>query len=210
MKAKPLSYWLELLDHPDPSARAEAADELRKYETDDIVKRLSELLADSDREVREVAIDSLGRIGFRNPTAIEVLVAALLSESQHIRDRAADRLSEILPDPASTLPLLLVPLGEADPSFHETIGRIVDELEHTEMVVLPEIEKFLKSGRKNERLGAIRAIVFIKAYSEWRLGLLNDISEDPDADIREAVELAVRAIREQPWYDGYEEGKWPE
>jgi HEAT repeat protein len=92
---------IERLKHEDKQVRMEAAYGLGVTggdATDDVCLALADALKDPDRDVRQLAAESLGKIGLIAKPAFSALIQTLQDEDQFVRLHAAYALSLI--DPA--------------------------------------------------------------------------------------------------------------
>lgn len=92
-------YWgetvLEELESPSPEIRYEAARACGELALRQAVPRLLDMLLDSDREIQEVAIWSLGQIGGkRAKQALQLLIQQ--EEDEELSEAAEDALGELL------------------------------------------------------------------------------------------------------------------
>jgi HEAT repeat protein len=85
-------YVRQQLDSEDPEMRYEAARAAGELELEDAVPGLARLALDSDREIKEVAIWSLGEIGSREATRV---LERLATEAKRLGD---DDLLEAIED----------------------------------------------------------------------------------------------------------------
>jgi len=201
-KGKPLSYWLDLLKHPDAGARAEAADVLRRAPIDESVPRLQDALNDPEPEVREVAADALGEIcSGGTESAARILAAALVHPCPRVRRKASHGLEFFDSDPSVILPGILQALATEVQEVQREAGNVLDTIEGTEMEVFPRLELILRDGHREQRIGAIRGLVFIEAYTDWRLEMLSEIDDAGDQVIRREMDTAREKIQQQPFED---------
>ena len=84
---------LEELVAPDPEMRFEAVRAAGELEYGPAVRRLGELLEDTDEEIQQMAVWSLGQIG--GDKARQLLTLVLESDAEHLHEEAEDALAEL-------------------------------------------------------------------------------------------------------------------
>lgn len=119
---KPVSYWLRYVADPDPLHRRLGAHTLGLIGAEagpDAVAALTAALDDPKNFVRIWAAAALASVDSSQGRAFAVLLAGLHDEQSFVRSLSAwhlGRLSAILPDKESTVPLLQQLLQDDDPS----------------------------------------------------------------------------------------------
>ncbi len=113
LEGPPPSALIAALDSPYDSIRSEAAGIIGKFSEglDPVLPTLLRMCErDESREVRSACHLAL-RFAKITPVAVPVLINALRSPNRHVRFRAADCLSRIVPRPVEVVPAL-IPLVE--------------------------------------------------------------------------------------------------
>lgn len=110
-----LTRLLETLSAPAPVMRRETAFVLGELGGETAISALGQLTADSNADVRLIAVDALAKIG--GPQAVQILIQATRDDSELVRARAVHALGRLA-------------LGEEGPeieAIRETLARIREE-----------------------------------------------------------------------------------
>jgi beta-lactamase regulating signal transducer with metallopeptidase domain/HEAT repeat protein len=150
-------------------------------------------LHDSDLEVRQTAIWSLGNVGNRN--AADALAAVLSDQNSEMRRRAAWALGNL--DLKQAPPALINLLKDNDPETREIAAWALYEIE--DPAAIGALEQALNREQNKElQIAYIRALA---AVGEKSVDALRGLLESKDPDIRR---IAVKALA-----GGHATGPWP-
>ena len=178
----------------DASVREMAAWSLANGEHSAIAtEALIAALRDSDLEVRQTAIWSLGSVGNRN--AADALAAVLSDQNSEVRRRAAWALGNL--DLKQAPPALINLLRDNDPETREIAAWALYEIE--DPAAIGALEQALNREQNKElQIAYIRALA---AVGEKSVDALRGLLESKDPDIRR---IAVKALA-----GGHAAGPWP-
>ena len=178
----------------DASVREMAAWSLSDADHSSIAtEALIAALRDSDLEVRQTAVWSLGNVGNRN--AADALAAVLSDQSPELRRRAAWALGNL--DLKQAPPALINLLRDNDPETREIAAWALYEIE--DPAAIGALEQALNREQNKElQIAYIRALA---AVGEKSVDALRGLLESKDPDIRR---IAVKALA-----GGHATGPWP-
>ncbi|HEX6629427.1 MAG TPA: M56 family metallopeptidase [Gemmatimonadaceae bacterium] len=150
-------------------------------------------LHDSDLEVRQTAVWSLGNVGNRN--AADALAAVLSDQNSEVRRRAAWALGNL--DLKQAPPALINLLRDNEPETREIAAWALYEIE--DPAAIGALEQALNREQNKElQIAYIRALA---AVGEKSVDALRGLLESKDPDIRR---IAVKALA-----GGHATGPWP-
>jgi HEAT repeat protein len=118
------------------------------------IPRLSELLRDTDSEVRWNAARTLGLIGPDAKAAVPDLVAALKDENSFVREHAAEALGDIGPDAKDAVAPLIERLKDADARVRRDAVRSLGQIGVRAKTTADAIRPLLKDTDKKVREAA--------------------------------------------------------
>jgi len=173
------------------SARRTRLAELAAIEKDPAAARvapLKALLADKDPLVRGEAARAIGRS--KAPSALAELSAALAGEDKHVRWGAAQALGEM--GDRRAVPALITALGHADRSTRWKAAQALGDLKDARATE-PLAAAARADRDRNVRLAAIEAL--LKIGGARAQAVLNDLSSDPDPEVKAWATAAAARLR---------------
>ena len=176
----------EMLRESDIGARMQAVNALGQFgpAAKDAIPELAELL--TDRQFGFTAAQALGRIG---SDAVPSLVKALESGDQQTQRAAVQALSQIGPDAAAAVPVLLKMLTAPDRSGSRVM--VQSALRRIGPAAAPELAKLLISKETAVRRAAAEALQQFGGDARSALPALEKAAGDEDATVRRVASPAA-------------------
>jgi HEAT repeat protein len=196
---------VRLLTDPSRQVRLSAIVALGNIPSVRSVAPLIEQLSDPDPRIRSGAIESLGRIG---PLAVEPLI----EELEHLRteESIASALKALaaLEDERALVQIMnhlghtymtvrWAAVGAAASYGDRALPLLIEMLAQNRVPVQPLVEDALNNRLKRNRLRTIRALGELK--DSRAVSALKKIAQEPDREIREAAEEALKRIGSATW-----------
>ncbi len=190
---KPLAFWLEELKSADPLIREEAIAVLTDAgpAAREAVPRLEALLKDEHRHVRIHAALALWRIAAQTKPAIAVLTEALRDPDAPHRAEMLGKLGELGPAAASSAPVVLSLLSDADPSVRTQAGMAMQRFG---AAAVPSVLPLLDGADPRVRRSACHALGLLGPSAKDAVPKLAALVKDADAEVRQEVLAALGRI----------------
>lgn len=217
---------LFLLTYPKARLRWSAASRLGKLKNDRGTESLIRALQDKDWLVRLHAAKALGNIG--NPTAIEPLIASMNDECAYVRRRVVSALARMKNHGSIQLTESLISaLGDSDSqvrssaawSLREYVSfssltalgeavrdpnknvswRAIEALQSIGVPAVKTLAKLLEYPDSETRYRAAKALGNIG--NQQAIRILEDRLNDPNEKVSGRVNLALRQIKFQQWWN---------
>jgi HEAT repeat protein len=180
------------LANNDPKVRRAAAQALGdapQQATGLVIAALASASKDPDREVRELAVAALGRVGPAAKSSESSLEAALGDEEKSVRICAALALEKVDPGNERYEPVVLEALNAGDGPVFLDVGRMGADAKWA----VPTLTKLLSDPRAGIRALAARTLGEIGAASEAESRLKQSLN-DSDPAVRTAAKKALEQI----------------
>ena|GEM_PF-1584465 len=178
MGAAAVSPLLELLRHPNPAARLQAALTLGKFKDARAVEALVNAVQDPELEVVQRAVHALGQMG--DPRAVPVLLNLLTSENDELKNTvrtALEQFGEAAVQPLSAaFPLEDWPVRQQIADILGALGLIS---------TIPALKAALEDERWEVRFSAVTALGTLE--DSTARALIQGAAEDVDPRVRGLV-----------------------
>jgi HEAT repeat protein len=204
---QPLDYWQDLLaQHVGKESDADkeqcrrAAQALGRFGpgAKQAVPLLVQALQSPSTEVREFAVDALGRIGLEPQTVVPAIVAEADLPPEHInykplapfRRLAARALGRFGPEAAAAVPLLEKALQNEDPLYRVQAALALWRISQHPQAI-PALRAALKRNESETAFEAVLAVAEIGAGARAAASDLVEALNHPDPDVRRAAASAL-------------------
>ncbi|MFA6002428.1 MAG: HEAT repeat domain-containing protein, partial [Elusimicrobiota bacterium] len=151
--------------------------------------RMIPLLKDRDRDVRQAAARTLGKLGLAARGARSALLAGLSDDDKYVRYDAAQALPATGAAPADILPVLLKMACEDDAYAASGAMYGLRAIGPSARVVLPALEQLL-SAKDYERADSFKSVVYGAGQPQYTVPAALDLLADPSPAVR-AIALAI-------------------
>jgi HEAT repeat protein len=180
------------LKSPDETARIRAIDTLERQgaKTAGAMAALTEALRDPSAKVRVRAADALAQIGAAGEEAGSALGDLLNDPSMHVRRAAVRALAKVRPDPATSVPVLIKALDDADPAVR--VG-VLDALAESGKQAVPALSAALRN-EKTARWACLALSELGADAGPAAADLQRLLREDRRPEVRREAALALGAI----------------
>jgi HEAT repeat protein len=171
-----------------------------------VVPLLASAARDTDAEIRESAIDTLGDIGRRAAREgleladgiLEPLAAALEDPHESVREEAADALGDMGALAGGAVPALLGALDHPEPSTRrsaiDALGTIARRLESPDAELVAALARSLEDPDDDVREEAAEALGRMGAKARAAAEALRRAARDRDRSVRRSAERALRRV----------------
>jgi HEAT repeat protein len=204
---QPLDYWQDLLarhvgkeSDADKEQCRRAAQALGRFGpgAKQAVPLLVQTLQSPSTEVREFAVDALGRIGLEPQTVVPAIVAEADLPPEHInykplapfRRLAARALGRFGPEAAAAVPLLEKALQNEDPLYRVQAALALWRISQHPQAI-PALRAALKRNESETAFAAVLAVAEIGAGAKAAASDLIETLNHPDSDVRRAAASAL-------------------
>lgn len=175
---------------------AAVAEVAEKSDADRIVPALMERVRAGGRD-GVAACRALSVLKGAASPAITVLMEALASEDSEMRFNAARTLGKIGEPAKEAVPRLLTTLeSEKHPKVREHLAEALGDIGPSASAGVPALLGLLKDPVPRVRRDAARSLGQIGDASA--VSALEGLTKDPDSDVRQAVERAIRILKTGP------------
>lgn len=175
------------------AAVAEIAD---KTDADTIVPALTQRVRAGGRD-GVAACRALSVLRGAASPALDILVEALGNEDPEMRFNAARTLGKIGEPAKEAVPRLLTMLeSEKHPKVREHLAEALGDIGPSARAGVPALVALLKDPTPRVRRDAARSLGQIGDASA--VSALEGLTKDPDGDVRQAVERAIRILKTGP------------
>jgi HEAT repeat protein len=187
--------WVRALCDKDPNVRSDAAWRLERAEVDDpedrevlipLVPLLGGLLHDEDENVRDHAVETLGRAGQVSKAAVPLLIEAMKDKSVRVRLEAMSALGHVGPGAKDAVPLLRAALRDPGKSDGDRVQReamrALANIGPAARGAIPAMIEIAKEKTGEARLDVLLALATFGPEAKDAAPLLLDMMKDKDAD----------------------------
>jgi HEAT repeat protein len=157
--------------------------------------RLTALLGDRRAEVREAVATTVGSLGLDVQVIRPALSKAIQDDEPSVRRAALSAVFRLGPDGALFIPdLILLASREKRPGQAQRLLRRY-ERNGPNVRSVPELVKQLEHDQPTVRLLAVKFLGLAGGDAQDAMTALGRLHDDPDAEVRKAVEAACELIR---------------
>ncbi|MDY6781014.1 MAG: HEAT repeat domain-containing protein [Cyanobacteriota bacterium] len=185
----PIEHFID----SDFRVRLKAADTLGS-EGASAVPSLIQALSASDRQMRALAAEILGRIGPEAAAAVPALTAALQDEDASVRRIAAYTLAKVGRNASLAVPILADQLSDRDPNLRATAAYALGQIGNEAATAVPNLVARLGDAAPPVRRNAAYALGCFGSEAQLAVPALISSLQDDDAGVRSRAATALGQI----------------